>query len=489
MKRKRYIVALVSWTIACVSLFAGPAAGKLQHTENRNTAPDKQVKIKDPVIQKAGDEWEVAFSIDLSEVSLGADRSMTLTPLFTAEGKKLELPSVLVNGTRRHILWQRTNPEEGVLQEVKRQNGAAQTVSYRVKTPYLAWLEEAPLSLEARTCGCGGEKESETLLALSVPEKKEPPVLLPPHVAYLTPEAEAVKERSAEGSAFLDFRVGRTEIDPTYRRNPSELEKIRKTIDEVRNDPNLRVKGIIIHGYASPEGGYDANARLAEGRAQALKGYVNNLYHFEPSLFTVRSTAEDWKGLRQKVEASSSAYREEILKVIDGDAAEDAKEQALKRIANGEVFRGLLQEVFPALRHSDYVVQYIVRGFEVKEAKALVRTNPGQLSLQELFLVAQTYPAGSEDFNEIFDIAVRLFPDDPTANLNAASIALNRKDWTAARRYLDRADKSRPETLNNLGALAEGEQRPEEAISLYRQAVAKGSREAAENLERLKTTN
>lgn len=175
--------------------------------------------------------------------------------------------------------------------------------------------------------------------------------------------------------------------------------------------------------------------------------------------------------------------------MIDGDAAEDAKEQALKRIANGEVFRGLLQEVFPALRHSDYVVQYIVRGFEVKEAKALVRTNPGQLSLQELFLVAQTYPAGSEDFNEIFDIAVRLFPDDPTANLNAASIALNRKDWTAARRYLDRADKSRPETLNNLGALAEGEQRPEEAISLYRQAVAKGSREAAENLERLKTTN
>jgi hypothetical protein len=38
-----------------------------------------------------------------------------------------------------------------------------------------------------------------------------------------------------------------------------------------------------------------------------------------------------------------------------------------------------------------------------------------------MYLVAQTYEPGSPEFNEVFDIAVRLFPDDETANLNAAS--------------------------------------------------------------------
>ena len=39
-----------------------------------------------------------------------------------------------------------------------------------------------------------------------------------------------------------------------------------------------------------------------------------------------------------------------------------------------------------------------------------------------MYLVAQTYEEGSEDFNEVFHIAVRMYPHDPIANINAAAM-------------------------------------------------------------------
>ena len=70
-----------------------------------------------------------------------------------------------------------------------------------------------------------------------------------------------------------------------------------------------------------------------------------------------------------------------------------------------------------------------------------------------MFLVAQTYEKGSNEFNEVFDVAVRMFPDDPTANINAAAIELQRGDLQQSVRYLDKADAQASATLNNRGVL------------------------------------
>ena len=43
-----------------------------------------------------------------------------------------------------------------------------------------------------------------------------------------------------------------------------------------------------------------------------------------------------------------------------------------------------------------------------------------------MYLAAQEMEIGSEEYNETFDIAVRMFPDDEVANLNAANIAMSR---------------------------------------------------------------
>lgn len=87
-------------------------------------------------------------------------------------------------------------------------------------------------------------------------------------------------------------------------------------------------------------------------------------------------------------------------------------------------------------------LKYKVRPFNVEEAKALVKTRPQLLSQNEMYMVAQTYEPGSKEFGEIMEIAVRMYPDDPTANLNAACTRLNAGDAEGAKPYLDKAGDS-----------------------------------------------
>ena len=76
-------------------------------------------------------------------------------------------------------------------------------------------------------------------------------------------------------------------------------------------------------------------------------------------------------------------------------------------------YRYLLRECYPALRHTDYRITYTVRGYsDVDEIKAVMAKRPQNLSLNEFYLVAQTYESGSHEFAEVFETAARMFPDD-----------------------------------------------------------------------------
>jgi outer membrane protein OmpA-like peptidoglycan-associated protein len=302
---------------------------------------------------------------------------------------------------------------------------------------------------------------------------------------YERPKAEAEKTRELNGQAFLDFVVNKTDIRRDYRRNATELAKVEQTINEVRQDPNTTITHIDIHGYASPEGSYQNNVRLAQGRAQAFKDYVQTLIDLPASIFTVTSTPEDWLGLIAWLDsnlvpmADAQAVRDIVVSFMEADQ----KEQLLKR-QHPAAWRQLLTEVFPALRHSDYRVSYTVRPFSVEEARQLIHTKPQLLSLNEMFLVANTYTPGSQDFNEVFETAVRMYPDDETANLNAAVIALQKNDLQAAERYLKKAGNS-PQALNARGVLAVRSGDKQAAERFWRQSTLP---EAQHNLKELEKT-
>jgi len=82
---------------------------------------------------------------------------------------------------------------------------------------------------------------------------------------------EERKLREESGRAYLDFPLNETIIYPEYRNNPAELAKIKRSIDLIKNDTNVVISHIDIHGYASPEGPYSNNERLARERTQTLE--------------------------------------------------------------------------------------------------------------------------------------------------------------------------------------------------------------------------
>ena len=301
----------------------------------------------------------------------------------------------------------------------------------------------------------------------------------------MQPQAEVVKSRSLSGSAFIDYPVSRTVIDPDYRNNGAELAKIKATIDSVRNDADIRITALSIKGFASPEGSYQNNARLARERTESLKDYVAGLYHFDDAIISTSSEAEDWAGLRKYVAQSSLPHRQEILDLIDGDREPDNKEYKIKR-EYPEDYAVLLRDCYPALRHSDYKVEYVIRSFtSADEIRPLVHTQPQKLSLQEFYLASQGMEPGSNEFNEVFETAVRIYPHDETANLNAANTAMSKGNLTAASAYLSKAGSS-AQAAYARGIYAMLTQNYAEAQRLFEEAQRGGIAEAGEALQMAK---
>lgn len=293
-----------------------------------------------------------------------------------------------------------------------------------------------------------------------------------------------MKSRSLSGSAYIDFPVDQTVIYPDYRRNTVELGKIQATIDSVRNDKDITITSVWLKGFASPESPYKHNTDLAIGRTAALKKHIGQLYHFADNIIQTDYEPEDWAGLRRYVEQSNIDHRTEILVMIDSDMEPDAKEAKIKR-TYPEEYRFMLQNFYPALRHTDYRIDYNIRTFsEADEIRRIMAEQPQKLSLNEFYLVAGKYEPGTDEFTEVFNTAVRMFPNDEIANLNAANAAIRRDDFGTARRYLDKAGDS-AEAVYARGALAVREGYIDTARRYLSKAKEMGLEKAALTLKEL----
>lgn len=452
-------------TILVMTAVLGMAlpSGAVQDTNptfipSAGTASVSGVSARGVNIERNGRYMAVDMILGLDALKVSSNRAVVITPSLVNGADTLDLPSVGVYGRRRYYYYLRngksmlTGPDELSYKA----SGRPENVVYNQVVPYQDWMDGAQISLRRREYGCCntllGEERSQLGL-YAEPEKPAENIAVIPVDVYVTPPAGEPKVRSLEGSAYIDFRVDRTEIDPTYRRNNMELGKIEATIDSVRNDQDVTITGVWLKGYASPESPYAHNRELAIGRTESLRRYIRNLYHFDNRLISTDYEAEDWAGLRKYVEESDLEHRSEILDIIDSNREPDNKEWRIKSVYPEE-YKILLRDCYPALRHTDYRISYTVRSYgDIEEIRRVMREHPQNLSLNEFYRLAQTYEPGSPEFTEVFETAVRLYPGDATANLNAATAAISRGDTEAARRYLAKAGDS-PEAVYARGALA-----------------------------------
>lgn len=433
------------------------------------------IKLDNLRVEHTENSLLVKMNLDLDSLEMPSNMRFVFTPMVKYGEKHVLLPQIVLNGRKQDLSYRRWGYKKfsSDVVALRRKNDTRQTLNYSATLPFEAWMKNCNIEIAEDLCGCGGEVLDQNLVVVHK--------IRTPYLPYVRPKAEARKERQEEGRAFVDFPVDKITLYPDYRNNPQELNKIIQTINLVKNDRNTTITGIRIHGFASPESPYEHNAWLAENRARTLKDYVCRLLQLEDRIFTVSSTPEDWDGLRKYVESGNLEHRSEILALIDDRTLEpDAKEWRIKQ-TYPEDYRFMLEHWYPALRHSDYVVTYCVRPFSVEEAKLLLKTKPQQLSLEEMFLVAQTYQPGSQEFNEVMEIAVRMFPDDEVANINAACARMESGDLEGARQYLEKAGRS-ADALHVKGVLAILEGNVRQARQLLEEARNGGAQRVEENL-------
>lgn len=469
MKGKRFLACMI-FTAGAMSSVAASVADSLQCG----------AIVRQTGIERHRDSVYISMKLDLKDMRIESNRSIVLIPTLSGRENKITLPPIEVMGRRRHIYYERNGglyaqAPYRIVKKGRKDNG--EVMAYHVAVPYAGWMDTAEVRMAEDLCGCGEVQNG------SVRPVTKADIAFRPALCYVSPPAETVKARAISGSAYLDFPVNKTYINTGYRRNPQELARIRATIDTIRNDKDVSVTGIRIKGYASPEGTYRHNTYLAQERTKSLKEYVRRLYHFPDSIFSLDYEPEDWTGLRKRVGQSALEDKDKIMGIIDDPSLTDADKREMRiRRECPESYAFMLKNFYPALRHSDYRVNYVIRGFSMEEAREIIHTRPQNLSLQEMFAVAQSYAPGSDEFKRVFDVAVRLYPENETANLNAANALLEKGLADEARLYLEKAGKS-PQADNARGVALLLKGRYNEAAPLLERAAQAGLKEAEANLK------
>ncbi len=450
-------------------------------------APAKGLRADSLAINRDGAYLTVNLDLDIEDLKVSSNRAKVITPRLVNGADSLELSPIGLYGRRRYYYYERNFPSTmiaGPRERVFRRSEAPDTVAYRAVIPYEEWMNGAALTVSTCEYGCCHTLVDQQVDTLG----RFREFRFIPEWLFTRPKEEGAKTRALSGRAFIDFPVDQTAIYPDYRRNTTELGKIQATIDSVRGDSDITITRVWLKGFASPESPYAHNTELSLGRVRALKEHIQRLYHFAPGIIETDNEPEDWEGLRRAVEASNLDHKAEILAEIDSDLAPDPKEWRIKKNYPDD-YKFMLAQFYPALRHTDYRIDYNIRQFnDIEEIRRVFATAPSKLSLNELFALANSYEPGSEEFNEVFATAVRMYPEDPVANLNAATAAMEKGDYQLAARYLERAGDG-PRALYGRGVLLALKGDYEAARPMLSQAADAGIPQAADALSQLDSSS
>lgn len=424
------------------------------------------IPVEDATLKRNGDLMTVDLDLKLSDFKVKGDKAVVFTPVIINGNDSLTLEPVSIYSRTRWYQFQRDgsiNPEkpEGLM---LRSNDMPSTLDYRQSVDYMEWMNGSQLKLNCDVYSCCHAQVLHDDITLGSYKEYMPE----PVFNYTFEVASAVKIDSIQGRAYVDFPVNQIVIYPDYRNNSYELGKIIATIDSVRNDKDITITSIFIKGTASPEGPYDNNVRLAKGRTEALKDYVRKLYSFPNGFIQTDYDPVDWAGLIEYLKTSHIDHAEEILAIAQSDIESYARNQKIKTTYPKE-YDFLLKTIYPALRHSDYTIRYNIRSYTtVEEIEEVLRTQPKRLSLDEIYLLAEAYEQGTDEYNDVIETAVRLFPNNVQANVNAANAAMQRGDYSQAEKYLDKAGNN-PEALYARGNLLLLMGKYQEAADIFRQ--------------------
>lgn len=267
----------------------------------------------------------------------------------------------------------------------------------------------------------------------------------------LAPDAfqRVIKEKHDASIKFLiqQANLRKSEL------NAANLQQWLQLVEEANADAKRNVE-VEISAYASPDGGYELNEKLAAKREQNTNEYLRKDFQKRDVQvpLSARYTAQDWEGFQELVAASNIQDKDLVLRVLSMYSDPAEREREIKNISI--VFKELAETILPELRRSRLTANIDVIGKTDQEMALAWHNNKSVLSLEELLYFASV---DNSKAKAVYTYATEKYPNDARAWNNLANVAFAEGDYTTASKLYSKAVALAPQDAavnSNLALLA-----------------------------------
>ena len=256
--------------------------------------------------------------------------------------------------------------------------------------------------------------------------------------------------------ANIKFLIQQAELRKSELQNNSvqEFVNLLKRISGDRE--NMMLGNIEVSAYASPDGGFALNEKLANKRQENTEGFVKQQLKQAKVEGDIEAnyTAQDWEGFQQLVQASDIQDKDVILRVLSMYKDPQEREQQIKNMSHG--FQELADGILPELRRARLTINYETLGNDDETIFNQIKSDPSKLSVEELIYAASIAETPAEQ-ESILKTTTSIYPKDSRAYNNLAALAYSKGNYDEAQRYLTQAAGTGlacAETKANQGLLA-----------------------------------
>ncbi len=234
-----------------------------------------------------------------------------------------------------------------------------------------------------------------------------------------------------------------------------DLGKILKEIND--NNETRALTNIEVSAYASPDGKYSFNEKLAEKRQNVSSGYLKKelkKIKMDADIDT-KFTAEDWDGFRDLVSKSNLQDKDVILRVLSMYQDPEEREHQISNMS--EVYTDIKQSILPELRRARLIVNYEIIGRSDAQILEQFAADPSKLSVEEMVYGANKLVKDDATRQKWNEAIAKQYPSDYRALNNMAQQAISKGDVAAAQNYLKQAqkvNKNASEVNTNLALMA-----------------------------------
>lgn len=433
----------------------------------KKRAGEMGYKVTPEVLEEKGEMVDVKIDVTIPAKFFNKNVTVVATPVLKYQGGEKAFAAKTLQGEN----------VQGNNTVVPYETG--KTISYTGQLPYEDAMRISDLVVKiqaskgAKSIDFDPVKIAEGIVATATLVNNDPAVALgKDNFQRITPE---------QNEAALYYLINSSQLRNNQVKS-EEIKAMEKFLKDAKADENMKLKNVEIQSYASPDGSYDWNDKLANKRENTSDNFLKNNMkknkideYKNLDFFKKYVVAEDWEGFKKAMEASSIRDKELILRVLAMHSDPEVREREIKNIASA--YSAIADQILPKLRRSKFVVNAERIGKSDEQIKDLAKSNPSELDVEEL-LYAATLFDNDADKLAVYETAMSQFPQDWRGYNDAGMILFEMGKIAQAKADFDKANNlsaNNKIVKNNLGAVELKNGNIKEAEVLFGAATGAGN--------------